>query len=275
MNRHTCLFAVKDCRDRRRAFTLAELIMVIFIIGVLIALLVPAVLAARTSFLVSKTEALISALDGACGMYYNDYSDYPPSRPTGFTTSPDSLGGWQGYELLPLFLIGYGMDAGRDNVPATPIRLLSDDGQDGYGVRAVARGPVRGPYNGAERQRMIRDGAGHAMFTDPFGNRVLYYRCDVDKVNLTYSYTAADNTLSVSDPDGMFKYDSNPKTVWPGPQTAFDLYTGNGDDPKRKDFLLFTAGPDRIYTPAVNTSGLIGDDVTNLAERQAVFSNVQ
>jgi type II secretory pathway pseudopilin PulG len=62
------------------AFTLVELLAVVAILGLLIALLIPALSGARLSAKVVKAKAELSGIDTALGMYYDDFRIYPPSH---------------------------------------------------------------------------------------------------------------------------------------------------------------------------------------------------
>jgi prepilin-type N-terminal cleavage/methylation domain-containing protein len=66
-------------RQNRRtdAFTLIELLTVIAIIGVLVALLFPAVKAALTKAEVSKAQAAVTSLSTAFRSYYTEYGKWP------------------------------------------------------------------------------------------------------------------------------------------------------------------------------------------------------
>ncbi len=61
----------------RRAFTLIELLTVISIIGVLVALLFPAIKSAMTKAEASKAQTAISGLATAFQHYYTEYGHYP------------------------------------------------------------------------------------------------------------------------------------------------------------------------------------------------------
>ncbi len=67
-------------RPRRRAFTLVELLTVIIIIGLLMALLVPAVMSTRIKALDARMVAELAQLDASMKQYKDKYGGYPPAN---------------------------------------------------------------------------------------------------------------------------------------------------------------------------------------------------
>ena len=67
---------------RRRAFTIVELLTVIIIIGILIALLVPAVMAARVKAMDTRMISEIEQLGSAMKEFRNKYAVLPPALHT-------------------------------------------------------------------------------------------------------------------------------------------------------------------------------------------------
>lgn len=73
----------KVVRARRAGFTLVELLVVIVIIGLIAALLLPALMKAMCSAKEGSATALISQLASAATMYNTDFAVYPPGKGDG------------------------------------------------------------------------------------------------------------------------------------------------------------------------------------------------
>lgn len=69
-------------RQCRQGFTLLELLIVIMIIGILLAILVPAISNVRTNARVAQVRTEINGLEGALNDFKVKFGDYPPSRIT-------------------------------------------------------------------------------------------------------------------------------------------------------------------------------------------------
>jgi prepilin-type N-terminal cleavage/methylation domain-containing protein len=228
---------------RPRGFTLMELMVVLFILGLLMAIVVPGIGALLRVAQASATKANIELIDKACGFYKLDFNHLPPSS------------GGQGAAQLTLLLTGYAHDENNDGTPvdlqaesgALLTTLAADDGVPGYGFRVIPAGNTYGPYNGTEEIDRIQNPEGHPVFSDAFGGIIYYYRAENTDPNTditTYAYEPADE----SDPAAPLNVDAN--------------YPFDADGQMyRKDFILLSAGPDQRFVSLADDPTT--DDITN------------
>jgi len=171
----------------RAGFTLVELLVVMGIIGMLIALLMPAVNHAIIAVYAFKTANIISQIDTALTAYQADHGgQYPPSS--------SSSGGKEryGYENLPYYLAGEG--AGEE------------------------------PYY-------------HGGTNDAFKPQqpILYYRREVSG-----GYKVGDNPTPNDGREGFKNKEHFEALVKLGESGGTTRWV-------RPDYLLISAGPDRIF----------------------------
>ncbi len=225
-------------RLRRGAgFTLIEMLTIITIVALLIGISMPTILSVWMASRAEASRARINLIEGACRMYYNDFEHFPPSSPEG-----GHLPNWQGRELLPLLLVGYGGDAGVKGRPLDSEKFDTDDGNDGYGFRTTRRGKVYGPYNGVETLETGKTSRGRAVFIDVFEHEIYYYRFDES----SGKYNAGDNS--------------------DGPGDVNDYAKDNDGKYFRQDFILMTRGADREWKAF--RDDMTTDDITNFLEEQ-------
>jgi len=212
--------------SRRSAFTLVELLTIIIILGILVALVSPAVMESRKQFKITQTKAIIEQLTMGVNNYHDDMGEPPPSD--GSYPAPGGtnkkLGGGGGAAGLVQCLLGY-----RD-----------DDGLAGAGFRTVRAGKKHGPY---VSQKMIYAGE-PPIFQDAFGNDILYYRW----YSSSGKFKQGDNS---DGPKDIMDYVRDP---WASGETH-PYY--------REDYLILSPGPDRKWVANLTISTEKVDDIAN------------
>jgi type II secretion system protein G len=73
------MIKISKSNQRKKAFTLIELLIVIAVIGVLIAIILPNLIGMRERARDSKRKNDLAQLKTALRMYFNDYNSYPQS----------------------------------------------------------------------------------------------------------------------------------------------------------------------------------------------------
>jgi prepilin-type N-terminal cleavage/methylation domain-containing protein len=197
---------MRDHVKTKRAFTLIELLTVIAIIGVLIALLFPAIKSALTKAEVSKAQTAITGLATAFQHYYAEYGKWPIAD----TASNNTY-------IVDTNLVALLQGAATAPPPNQPTGLVwpAYNGAFINITTATLQGNPRGIPLLAFKQVDI-DGLGN--FVDPW-KRPYYVRFDVSYANAVEDpFTSGANVHNVnggfliwsSGPDGQ--YDNNGDT---------------------------------------------------------------
>ena len=214
------------------AFTLIELLVVMGIIGVLVAMLLPAVNRAVIAVRNAACASRIAQIEAGLATFKDDWGVYPPSDNTdddASVLSQECPGGErEGKNILTIALIGPGSDRkgwGR-SIPDEQYELPF-----GGSSETVAYGPYyQGEFRWTGREAFIPD-----AFPSP-DRPILYYR-----------YSRRGNA---------YDYQDNPTgDIGEGfqDQDHFELSatyeTPDSREPRlhRKDYLLICAGADRLY----------------------------
>jgi len=284
---HRPTHARRRCGATRAGFTLVEILVVILIIGLLMAIMAPALALYKRRVMDNVSTVAFRQLNAAVLIYREEFQDFPPSQLPGYNRGDgvhDAVP-WRGSQFLTLFLTGYGPDPDTRGEPAG--RLDQDDGCDGYGFRVARRGKVYGPYLDAEKLHITgtywyaelgvggHEQSAPPFFVDAYDNPILYYRFDPD-ANMYHD----DNGLEYYPQDSAGTHDAYPRAQFPTPGPAEgradsgslvgainDYAKDQNNEYYRRDFLLISKGankkwPNRYYwvNPGmVETS----DDLTN------------
>jgi len=242
-------------------FTLVELLVVMGIIGLLVALLMPAVSQAIVAVRIAATQNIIQGLASGLEAYKADWRMYPPSDNTashmGVVTSIASSAKTPqyGYHCLTLYLLGpTGTGWGK---PATNVSPTS-------GHATATFGPY---YEGETASTKSIDDA----FSPP--KYIFYFRFEPADMA---PYHVSDNPTDASDPpDTGFKNQAHLDLPGFGVKRLDVL---NRVRYVREDYLLISPGPDRLYgyvkektggggmesvTTTPLPTGAYCDDVTN------------
>jgi prepilin-type N-terminal cleavage/methylation domain-containing protein len=233
--------------NKSAGFTLVEVLVTVGIIALLVALVLPAVMHARTTGYVIRTKSDFQAIAMALEAYKGDFGDYPrvPAYGTGFAILGNTLiapGGTAppptydssktygpGTSVLfsgaPYLSLRKTADPSNGNTPASPTNsdfwtpFPYNDFCDGPGFRVrknvtasgVYTGKVYGPYLSPEKFKM----QGLALL-DLWGNPILYFPAAPGQHPITLS---SDSAASPDD----FVWDGRDTTASPAPTPLYDF----------------------------------------------------
>lgn len=222
---------MKTGRTDSRGFTLTELMAVIVIIGVLMALLLPAVSRARERSRIALAKAKMNSISVAIDTFYRDFGYYPPTasafNPASGRFDGDPYGDFGYCEALVQCLCNR-FSKGVGDLPVAPNLSLR-----GYN-RLIGMAPVTaGPYLDVKAEDIIdKDNDGFPELGDAWGNPYIFVPGS--------DYVQADGT----------SYNAG-ATTWNDANGNSVIDPGEFQHYQRFKFQLISLGPDG-WTPGLN-----------------------
>lgn len=231
----TGIDAVRQRRPRAHAaFTLIELLVVMGIIGVLVAMLLPAVNRAVIAVRNAACASRIAQIEAGLANFKNDWGVYPPSTNTGDDAAElraECPGSGYGRELLTVALIGPGPERKGWG------RALGTDEQYKLPFGGQSQTVTYGPYYQGEFRWSGRGAFIPDAFPSP-DRPILYYRFSRRGAACNYQDNPPTGDLGEGfQSEDHFKLSATYET----PDSS------STDRWQRKDYLLICAGADRMY----------------------------
>ena len=269
-------YNMTPCGRGNRAFTLMELLVVVFIIALLISILLPTVKVIIDNATAAKTRAWVASLAAGCETYKNQYGFYPGQDP--YWSAQLGLGAYTGSQVLCITLLWGNGDA---NMAGSTMPYPYIEPGPGQGANATYYSdPLVNPNNPTIPQPTYTRRAPNpnlsptpdlgtvgTTIADKFSNPmpILYYPArlnthGLDAANVNNcEFRMSDNNNATyftdsNDPQHTFRTANNFNTYITDPAFA----TTPATPFRAGGFILISAGLDRKYglnDPTVNGLG--------------------
>ena len=250
-----------------RGFTLIELLVVISIIGILIAILVPAVISAQKQAYISATMGDMRTISTGLQAYHSDFNLYPqstlPAGQTYYYQANSLIQSGKAYEYLAQCLLGY-LPGKYDGAPG-------NSGNAGYnggslsqtkGFRVGVSNTVYGPYLDIGANNIVELDANDYYIGDSFPpsagshpNPILYFSANTSPTTTAvFSATAGagifnstDNSATATAPAGGQTASSSGANFLSVIGANISNATTGSTIVGSQNYLLVSAGPDGTY----------------------------
>jgi len=231
-----------------RGFTMIELLVVMFVIGMLLIIGVPAAMRFQIQAKLNACRVTVNIIDKAVDMYHKQHKSYPSM------------------EEMTSKLIGQSFDVDENDVA---VEVVDGDWHPGAGYRLEPRGTVYGPWNGVDKLARTGDYDGNPIaarkhFLDAFGRPIWYCPFERPTPTLDPKYT---------DSLGVFKFKTtNTET---GEAITIDNYAKDASGKYyRRDYILMSQGADGKWglirgtdSPGGSAGDIVPtDDITNFTK---------